>query len=154
MKRLNLIFSAFLLVFSGIFFFYADTFKTLPGQKDIGPGAFPKVITVALAVCAVLLALTEIRKNNQEKLDLFNWKFFVGVATAVAYFVILKPVGFIISSIAAIFVMEVLLLNEPFKKALPLITTIAIAAPLAIQLVFGIFLKVPLPEGILAPFLG
>lgn len=154
MKKLNLVFSALLIVFAGVFFFYADTFRTLPGQTDIGPAAFPKFIAVMLAICAVILAITEIKKNSTEKVALFNIKFFIGVATAVVYFIVLRPVGFIPSSIAAIFIMEVLLLNEPFKKTLPLTVSVAILAPIVIYLIFGAFLKVPLPAGILAPILG
>lgn len=154
MKRLNLIFSALLFVFAGVFFFYADTFRTLPGQTDIGPAAFPKFISVMLAVCAVILAFTELKKNSTEKVELFNLKFFIGVATAILYFVAFKPVGFVITSMVAVFVMELLLLNEPFKKAWPLITGVAVIAPIFIQLIFGTLLKVPLPAGILAPILG
>ena len=50
----------------------------------------------------------------------------------------------------SIFVMEVLLLNEPFKKAWPLVTGVAVIAPIVIQLVFGVALKVPLPAGLLS----
>lgn len=154
MKRLNLVFSALLIVFSGVFFFYADTFKTLPGQTDIGPAAFPKFICVMLAVCAVILAFTELKKNSTEKVALFNLKFFIGVATAIGYFLVFKSIGFVLSSIVAIFIMELLLLNEPFKKAWPLITGVAFAAPIVLQLIFGTLLKVPLPAGLLAPILG
>ena len=61
-----------------------------------------------------------------------------------------KKVGFVLCGIVAVFVMEVLLLNEPFKKAWPIVVSVAIIAPVVIQLVFGTFLKVPLPKGILA----
>lgn len=42
MKKLNIVFSVVLIAVAAFFFFYADTFKTLPGQTEIGPGASPR----------------------------------------------------------------------------------------------------------------
>lgn len=154
LKHLNVIFSALLIVVAGVFFFYADTFKTLPGQADIGPAAFPKFVCVALALAAVGLAFTEWKKNSEETIELFNLKFFIGIATAIVYFLVLRTVGFIICSVVAVFIMEILLLNEPFKKAWPLITAVAVLGPAAIQVIFGTMLKVPLPAGLLSFILG
>lgn len=55
------------LAVAAFFFFYADTFKMLPGQTEIGPGAFPKAVCVGLAVCGVLLIIQELRKGGSEK---------------------------------------------------------------------------------------
>ena len=150
LKHLNLIFSGVLIVLAGIFFKYADTFKMLPGQADIGPKAFPRFVSVVIVILAILLIITELKKNDQTKVQLFNLKFLIGLVTAVLYFLLFKKVGFVLCSIVSIFVMEVLLLNEPFKKAWPLVTAVAILAPIVIQLIFGVALKVPLPAGLLS----
>ncbi len=150
LKYLNIIFAILLIVVSCVFFFYADTFRILPGQTDIGPKAFPKSVCVCLIVMGILLIISEIRKNDDKVIELFNWKFFAGLATAILYVVFFKSAGFVVCSIVAIFIMELLLLNEPFKKAWPLMTTIAVVMPVAIQLIFGSFLNVPLPTGILS----
>ncbi len=150
LKHLNLIFSGVLIVLAGIFFFYADTFKMLPGQADIGPKAFPRFVSVVILILAILLIITELKKNDQTKVQLFNLKFLIGLVTAVLYFLLFKTVGFVLCSMASIFIMEVLLLNEPFKKAWPLVTAVAILAPIVIQLIFGVALKVPLPAGLLS----
>ena len=150
LKHLNLIFSGVLIVLAGIFFFYADTFKMLPGQADIGPKAFPRFVSVVIVILAILLIITELKKNDQTKVQLFNLKFLIGLVTAVLYFLLFKKVGFVLCSMVSIFVMEVLLLNEPFKKAWPLVTGVAVIAPIVIQLVFGVALKVPLPAGLLS----
>lgn len=150
LKHLNLIFSGMLIVLAGIFFFYADTFKMLPGQADIGPKAFPRFVSVVILILAILLIITELKKNDQTKVQLFNLKFLIGLVTAVLYFLLFKTVGFVLCSMASIFIMEVLLLNEPFKKAWPLVTAVAILAPIVIQLIFGVALKVPLPAGLLS----
>lgn len=150
LKHLNLIFAGVLIVLAGVFFKYADTFKMLPGQADIGPKAFPRFVSAVIIILAILLIITELKKNDQTKVQLFNLKFLIGLVTAVLYFLLFKKVGFVLCSMVSIFVMEVLLLNEPFKKAWPLVTSVAILAPIAIYLIFGMALKVPLPAGLLS----
>ena len=154
MKKLNLVFSLLLILVSTCFFFYADTFKTLPNQQDIGPGGFPKAICAALILCALILLVGEARKPGGEKVSLFNAKLLTGLGVTVGYFLALKPLGFVVSSILATAAMMLLLLNEPVKKAWPLITAVSVAAPVALYLMFGMFLKVPLPGGVLEPLLG
>lgn len=153
-KKLNIVFSVVLIAVAAFFFFYADTFKMLPGQTEIGPGAFPKAVCVGLAVCGVLLIIQELRKGGSEKAELFSKKLLIGIAAAVAYFVLLKILGFVLDSIWVVFVMMALLLNEPFKKAWPLMLAVSILAPVVLYAIFGMFLKVPLPNGILSGLLG
>lgn len=150
LKHLNIIFAGLLIALAGVFYRAADAFKILPGQKDIGPKAFPRFVCICIIILAVLLIIDEIRKNDSRTIQLFNLKFFIGLATAVLFFLLIKPVGFVLCAIVAVFVMEMLLLNEPFKKAWPLVVSVAIIAPVAIQLIFGTFLKVPLPKGLLS----
>ena len=82
MKKLNIVFSVVLIAVAAFFFFYADTFKMLPGQTEIGPGAFPKAVCVGLAVCGVLLIIQELRKGGSEKAELFSKKLLIGIAAA------------------------------------------------------------------------
>ena len=154
MKKLNITFGVILILCAAFFFAYAGTFQTLPGQLDIGPAAFPRLVCVGLALCGALLIFGEMKKSDTTPANLFNVKFFIGVATAIGYFLLLKPLGFVIASILAVLIMMLLLLNEPWKRAWPLIVIVSIAAPIALQFIFGVFLKVPLPEGILAPILS
>ena len=150
LKHLTIIFAILLIIMSCVFYFYADTFKILPGQADIGPKAFPRFVSICLIILSVMLIISELRKNDDTVIQLFNLKFFIGLVTAVLYAVLFKKVGFVLCSMAAIFIMEVLLLNESFKKAWPILAAIALLVPIAIQLIFGSFLKVPLPAGILS----
>lgn len=154
MKKLNIVFSVVLIAVAAFFFFYAGTFKMLPGQTEIGPGAFPKAVCVGPAVCGVLLIIQELRKGGSEKAELFSKKLLIGIAAAVAYFVLLKILGFVLDSIWVVFVMMALLLNEPYKKAWPLMLAVSILAPVVLYAIFGMFLKVPLPNGILSGLLG
>ena len=82
MKKLNIVFSVVLIAVAAFFFFYADTFKMLPGQTEIGPGAFPKAVCVGPAVCGVLLIIQELRKGGSEKAELFSKKLLIGIAAA------------------------------------------------------------------------
>ena len=79
MKKLNIVFSVVLIAVAAFFFFYADTFKMLPGQTEIGPGAFPKAVCVGLAVCGILLIIQELRKDGSEKAELFSKKLLIGL---------------------------------------------------------------------------
>lgn len=154
MKKLHIVFGTILVFLSVFCFFYAATFKSMNGQMDIGPSAFPKFICVCLAICGILLIIREIKSNCQEKALLFNRKFIIGVAAIVIYFIILKPVGFIIASICIVFVETLILLNEPMKKAWPLVVGVSVGTPIILYLIFGVFLGVPLPHGVLAGILG
>lgn len=150
LKYLNIIFAVIVIALACVFFVYADTFKILPGQADIGPKGFPRAVCVCLVILCVMLIVNEFRHGDETVIQLFNLKFFIGIATAVLCVALFKKVGFVICGMFSIFVMEVLLLNEPFKKAWPLITAVAVLVPIALQLVFGSFLKVPLPAGLLS----
>ena len=150
LKNLNIIFAVLLIVLAGVFFYYTNTFKILPGQADIGPKAFPRAVCICLVVLAVLLVIDELRRNDDTRIVLFNYKFLIGAVTAFLFLVVFRTVGFVPCAMVAIFVMELLLLNEPFKKAWPLVVGVAIIAPIALQLIFGTLLKVPLPKGWLA----
>lgn len=150
MKKLNIIFSTIVIAVSAYFFFYADAFKTLPGQREIGPAAFPKAVCAALIVCSVILIITEVRKENKEKAELFNLKVLISFAAVAVYFLLLNSLGFIFDSILIIFLMMMLLLNEPFKKAWPLVVSVSILAPVILYVIFSSFLKVPLPVGVIS----
>ena len=82
LKHLNIIFAGLLIAVAGVFYRAADTFKMLPGQKDIGPKAFPRAVCICIVILAVLLIIDSIRKKDDRKIELFNLKFFIGIATA------------------------------------------------------------------------
>ncbi len=156
MKRINIVFSVILACVSVIFYFYADSFKSLPGQSDIGPSAFPKAICILLFICALILLvqqIKELKKDGETRIQLFNLKWVWGVAIAFSYCFFLERAGFLLTSMIAIFLMQRLLLNEPFRKAWPLMTGIAVMVPAALYCIFDILLKVPLPAGILESLL-
>ncbi|MDY3251129.1 MAG: tripartite tricarboxylate transporter TctB family protein [Candidatus Choladocola sp.] len=154
MKKLNVTFGAILVAAAAYFFYYAGTFKAMTGQQDIGPSAFPRAVCLALAACGIILIIREMKKNSQETVSLFNVKLAVGVVAVIVYFLLLPYLGFVIDSIWIVGVMVLILLNEPLKKAWPLALGVTIGAPIVLYTVFGVFLKVPLPNGILAGILG
>lgn len=150
MKKMNVVFGAILIAVATYFFYYAGSFQTMAGQKDIGPKAFPRGVCVGLIICGILLIITELRKKDDAKVQLFNLKFVIGIASILVYFLLFKKIGFLLDGVFIIAVMMLLLLNEPLKKAWPLIVGGSICVPLALYVIFGIFLKVPLPMGILS----
>ena len=153
MKKLKLIFGAVVIAVSAFFFYYSGTFQRMPGQKDIGPGAFPRFVCGLLILSGILLILREIKQDNQETVYLFSLKFFMGLLSIFCYFLLLKGLGFILDSIWIVAVMMLMLLNEPFKKAWPLIAGVSVGVPTGLYMIFGVFLKVPIPNGLLSGIL-
>ena len=88
LKHLNIIFAGLLIAVAGVFYHVSDTFKMLPGQKDIGPKAFPRAVCICIIILAVLLVIDELRKNDDRRIQIFNTKFVIGVATAALVFLL------------------------------------------------------------------
>lgn len=153
MKKLNLVFSVLLIVTSVFFFFYADSFRALSGEEEIGPGAFPKAVCIALCFCSILLIVKEVKRYDAEKAGLFNYRILVGFVVSIFYLFLLKPLGFLIDSFLIVIVMTLLLLTEPLKKAWPILISVSVLVPVALYIVFDLCLKVPLPAGVFS-FLG
>ncbi|MBE6905290.1 MAG: tripartite tricarboxylate transporter TctB family protein [Ruminococcaceae bacterium] len=154
MKKLSITFSLILMLFSMGMFFYADSFKTLARQKGIGPSGFPKAMCAALIVLSICLIISEVRKDNKERIQLFNTKLVIGLVSILFFFILLKPLGFILSGIFIIAVMMILLLNEPLAKVWPTVAALSVITPVALYFIFGVFLKVPLPSGLLKFLIG
>lgn len=153
MKKLNLFFGAILIAVSAFFYYYAGTFQTMPGQKDIGPSAFPRFICILLIICGILLIARELKRDSKETVSLFSLKFFGGLVCILLYYLLLKKLGFILDSILIVAIMMLMLLNEPLKKAWPLVAGVSVCVPIVLYLIFGMFLKVPIPAGILSGIL-
>lgn len=154
MKKLNITFGAILVAVAVYLFHYASGFKAMTGQKDIGPSAFPRAICIAIAICGVILIVRELNKGNEEMAELFNKKLAIGAVTIVVYFLVLPYLGFLVDSMLIVAVMVMILLNEPLGKAWPLALGVTVGTPIVLYVIFGVFLKVPLPNGILAGILG
>ena len=148
MKKGTIIFSIILVALSSYFFYLAFDFVKLPGQTDIGPAAFPQMICAVLIILGVFVGIKQWRAED-EKVSYFGKKMAVAVALFIAFLLMFRPLGVVVSGIFLEFVITLMLCTEDRKRALPKIAIVSVVCPILIYIIFARFLKVPLPMGIL-----
>ena len=130
---------------------------SVPGQ-DVGPSVFPMVIGAGLLACGVLVALG-IGSSFEEEVTLIpaapgldappkfgELRAFVPPALLLFYAAAAGTLGFLITGALMVLAASVAL-GARLRLAFPL----AVLAPLAVHAIFYKLLRVPLPEGLLAP---
>ena len=131
-----------------------QTFPKIPGQS-LGPSAFPGLLAVLLAGCALALIARGLRERDggrwytpgrwlRSSYHLTNFLLTVGVL--LFYILASDTLGFIICGIAILAAMFWKLKVRPV-----LIAPIAIITTLLIHAIFYKGLRVPLPWGVLMP---
>jgi putative tricarboxylic transport membrane protein len=131
-------------------------FPTIPGQ-NIGPAAFPGLLSFLLGVCAVLLIIKGWRARAVEPqpwLQAGAWmrsgvharNFLITVGCLLFYILASEWLGFIISAVVVLAVMFTAL-GVRGRWIMPL----AFAITLLIHTIFYKGLRVPLPWGLLMP---
>ena len=155
MKFNDAISGAALLALAIAILFEVQSFPKIPGQ-NIGPGAFPGLLAVLLAGCAIAL----IARGLREKVAHERWiapggwlrswpqlrSFLVTIGCLLFYILLSNRLGFIICAIAILCAMF-LSLGVRHRLILP----IALVVTLFIHTVFYKGLRVPLPWGVLMP---
>ena len=150
MKLSDTVWGVLLLALSAAILWNVRTFPQIPGQS-IGPAAFPALLALALAGCALVLIVRGVRAG-ETRLVLGEWlrsprhagNFALTIASLLFYIVAADKLGFIVCAI--------LILLALFWK---LGVRIAVAVPVAIGTVFLIhlifykLLRVSLPWGVL-----
>jgi putative tricarboxylic transport membrane protein len=143
---------ALLMALAGAILFHIRNFPNIPGQ-NIGPAAFPGLLAVLLAVCALaLMARGWKARRDGPWVALMPWmrspghvlNFALAVAGLIAFAALSEQLGFIVSG--------VLLLAPLFLclRVRPLVAlALAIAVTLVIHAIFYKLLRVPLPWGVL-----
>jgi putative tricarboxylic transport membrane protein len=131
-------------------------FPTIPGQ-NIGPAAFPGLLAVLLAFCAVLLIIKGLRSQRQQPQPWLvpgDWlrsashrrNFFITLACLLFYILLSDVLGFLISA-SLILVVMFSALGVRARMVVPL----ALLVTLVIHTVFYKGLRVPLPWGLMLP---
>jgi putative tricarboxylic transport membrane protein len=134
-------------------------FPRIPGQQ-IGPGLFPGLLGIGLAVCGLILAIRALLARRRAGgaraawVELPEWSrsprhllaFAALVAVNLLYLLAADRLGFIVTgSIYLAALMAVL--RVPLRRLVPL----ALVLTLAIHFAFYKLLRVPLPWGVLQP---
>ena len=150
MKLSDTVWGALLLALALAVLWNIQSFPRIPGQS-IGPGAFPGVIAVLLAGCAVALIVRGVRQGDRH-LSLGLWlrstghvgNFLLTVGVLAFYIVAADRLGFIV---CAVLIMLALFLKLGVKVALAV--PIALVTAFLIHLIFYKMLRVTLPWGVL-----
>lgn len=150
MKLNDTVWGGLLLALSFAVLWNVRTFPQIPGQS-IGPAAFPGMLAVLLAVCAVILVVRGVRARAP-RVEFGAWvrsprhvgNFVLALATPLFYLAAVDRIGFLLT---AAFLLGVLF----WKLGVRPLTALAIAVVTAfvIHAVFYKILHVALPWGLL-----
>lgn len=154
MKFNDAVSGAALLALAVAILFNVRTFPAIPGQ-NVGPGVFPAVLAVLLAICAVLLITKGLAASKEQAwVVLGDWmksahhlrNFVITLGCLVFYIFASEPLGFLLCGSA---ILAVMFWALAVRRAL--ILPLAVLITLVIHTVFYKGLRVPLPWGVLMP---
>ena len=153
MKLNDAVWGALLLVLSGEELVTILGFPNIPGQ-NIGPGAFPGLIAVLLAGCALILIGRGVRtlRAGGRLVVLGEWlrsphhvgNFLLACGAIVFYLFAVNRLGFLLTATILLLALFLQLRVKPW-----LAVVVALAATFAIHLAFYKLLRVSLPWGVL-----
>ena len=150
MKLSDTVWGVLLLALSAAILWNVRTFPQIPGQS-IGPAAFPGLLAVLLAACAVALIVRGVRAG-ETKLVLGEWlrsrhhagNFALTVAALLFYIVAADKLGFIVSALLILLALF-WKLGVRTRVSVP----VAVGTVFFIHVVFYKLLRVSLPWGVL-----
>ncbi|SMF13987.1 putative tricarboxylic transport membrane protein [Tistlia consotensis] len=157
---------AILIAFAAGVLYQTLSFPPMPGQ-DYGPALFPQIIGILMVISGLALVVRGLRTRRGSgaaggptaggrMLEVADWmqspahlaNFALLIALLIFYILVAKPLGFIPTSFL---VLAALMTRLRGLRHLGSSLAIAAVATLAIQQMFGVILRVPLPWGILPP---
>jgi putative tricarboxylic transport membrane protein len=152
LKLNDAVFGAVFLALSLLVLWTIQSYPKIPGQ-NIGPAAFPGLVSSLLALCSVLLIVKGLRERqggvwfvrgewSRQPRQLIA--FAVTVGSLLLYVLAAERVGFLILGTA---MLVALMLALQVRWALAV--TVALVATFVIHIAFYKLLRVPLPWGVL-----
>lgn len=146
-KRIDLVVGIVLCILSLAIYLYAEQYSGR-GVNRYGPNYFPQALSLMLFLTSVALIVQALRGKALKGLEKINKQGFVRAAVtlvmAVAYLLMMKVVGFYISTIIFLYVVMMYLGQK--NQWVRVLVSISVAS--AVYGLFYYFLKIPLPEGI------
>ena len=154
MKLSDTVWGSLLLALALAVLWNVQSFPRIPGQ-NIGPAAFPGLLAVLLAGCAIALIVRGMRhsgRHGAQHVTLGQWlgslhhvgNFLLTIAVLIFYIVAADTLGFLI---CAVLILSALFLKLGVKVQLAI--PIAIVTAFVIHLIFYKMLRVTLPWGVL-----
>ncbi|MDO4621148.1 MAG: tripartite tricarboxylate transporter TctB family protein [Lachnospiraceae bacterium] len=162
MTKKNDIISGIVVAVFGIAF-YAGSNLIQPTTSDVlGSRFFPRVAAVMLIVLGLLQAVIAMRseKNAQKegasgestKSPIMNLPLAITIVALFAYYVLIRQIGFTITSILYLLVMGWTLMNDTDrknKKMVAIVVIVSIIFPIFINTIFYQVFRIALPAGAL-----
>lgn len=150
MTRRNLIFGVLMMALGAFAFFYSGQYDQVTnlGSGSTGGSLFPRIASCGLFLSSLVIFIKALLgKDKSEKAEAINWgNFLITICLLSAYYLLLKPLGFIVSSaLAVMFMMYRLGCRNWWVLIL-----YSVVMPAIIFVVFYYFMYVSLPLGILS----
>lgn len=147
MRKSNIISAIIFILLGAYVLIEASTFPELGGDQVTGPEFFPSILAFILIGLSLILFLTSIGKKEDREMGFFNplaFKTYLTILGLFAYILVLNIMGFIISTIAILFI----LIRFYGMKSIPKIAIVSTVATFVLYGVFHLLLSVPLPTNI------
>ncbi len=149
MKKRDLIYSILMLAVGVFAFIYSGQYNNVLGlgSGSTGGGLFPRMASGGLIVTSLIILVNALRgKSDQEEKESIKWNdFLITLGIIIAYYLLLKPVGFIPTSAL---VTGILMYKLGCRKWW-VIVIYSIIMPTIIFCIFYYGMYVSLPLGIL-----
>lgn len=149
-KSKNYICSVFFLIFGAFLYVQSLPFKPISG-KDLGSGFFPKVLAVGIIITALVELYLTYKSNDQTKDDPSDNDLKGGVLTIAcicAYVALYDILGFLISTVAYLF-LQMFVLSDEKNRNLKQFAIVSVLSAIVIYVVFNNLIGMSLPDGIL-----
>ncbi|MDD3663554.1 MAG: tripartite tricarboxylate transporter TctB family protein [Candidatus Pacebacteria bacterium] len=107
MKRQNIIYSAVLIAIGMFAFVYAGRYTTTSAQYVTTAALFPRIMAVGLIVTAITTLIQSLVHKADEATSARKGdvvKFLLSAGIFIAYFLLFKPLGFIVDSALLVFI--------------------------------------------------
>ena len=158
--RLDMIAASFTLIFGIAILILSTGIEVKAKNGDVGSAFLPVVIGWMMVVLSIIYgvsALLEGRRagkaavevDEQEILKTDNKKIFLSFILMVSYAVLLKPIGFLISSILYLFLQINVMTDKPTAKQRIFFAVLSIIVSVLINYIFVNWFSMALPDGIL-----
>lgn len=151
MRKKNIIFSILMMAIGIFAFFYSGQYGkvTSAGSGTTGGDLFPRIAAVGLFLASLYIFVHNLRNKDDSEISIKWSKFFLTVALLALYYILLKPLGFILASTLIVFILMYCLGCRKYW-------VMVLYGLILSTVIFSIFyygMYVSLPLGVLAPII-